>query len=234
VAGVLAEASEQLDPSSPDHARLRELAVRAGVVRAPYDVGSVLGAWARRVRGEESPGRNLGAEVLLTARAAAAVGLGHPDLVLERLGGEATRHDADALRALTAALREPAAPVELSPLGGISVAAVPSVTRPAGVVMAGALRALPLLELLQTFTLSGRTAEVRILGRAAPGGVQIRDGRVAGAWDGSRSGDDAFFSLCSSDDGTFEVTFTDVGRTDVTSGTDFLFVEAARRRDTGA
>lgn len=234
LAGVLAEASELLDPASPDHARLRELAMRAGIARAPYDVAGLLAAWARRVRGEESPGRNLGAEVLLTARAAAAAGLDKPDLVLERLGGEATRHDADALRALTLALREP-----FADMGGVLVHAeaglpVPQISRGAGVVMAGALRALPLLELLQTFTLSGRTAEVRVLGRAAAGGVQVRDGRIVAAWDGALAGDPAFFSLCATDDGTFEVRFADGGRADVASGTDFLFVEAARRRDTRA
>lgn len=97
----------------------------------------------------------------------------------------------------------------------------------------GRLADLPLHELLQTLTLGGRTAQVRIQGPIESGGVQVRAGQIVAAHYGSRTGEDAFFAMVALDEGRFEARFVDDSKTNLTRSSDFLLLEALRRRDEG-
>ncbi|MFN7146852.1 MAG: DUF4388 domain-containing protein, partial [Myxococcota bacterium] len=95
----------------------------------------------------------------------------------------------------------------------------------------GRLSELSLVDLLQTLTLGGRTARVLVLGGAERGVVQVRDGRLVAATHGPRVGEVALHSLVATRDGRFEVRFEDDGTGNLTGASEFLLLEAVRRRD---
>jgi hypothetical protein len=185
-----------------------------------------MAATERRSSGEQTPGADMAPEVVFTARAAARARANAPT-VLEALGPEAARHDGAALRALAAVADAGGLPEPLE------VPIPPPYPPPPadGALVSGELRALPLLDLVQAFSLAGRTAEVRVSGRVGPAGLQLRGGRLVAAWDGRTEGEAAFLALASTDEGQFEVRFTDVARANIGASTEFLLFEGARRRD---
>ncbi len=104
----------------------------------------------------------------------------------------------------------------------------PSAPPPA---VTGRLSELSLVDLLQTLTLGGRTARVLVIGGAERGMVQVRDGRLVAATHGPRAGEAALHSLVATRDGRFEVRFEDDGVANLTGASEFLLLEAVRRRD---
>lgn len=97
--------------------------------------------------------------------------------------------------------------------------------------VSGRLADLSLAEVLQTLTLGGRTARVQVLGGADRGMVQVRDGRLVAAIHGARVGEPALHSLVAAREGRFEVHFEDDGVANLTGASEFLLLEAVRRRD---
>lgn len=95
----------------------------------------------------------------------------------------------------------------------------------------GRLSELSLVDLLQTLTLGGRTARVSVLGGAERGVVQVREGRLVAATHGPRLGEVALHSLVANRDGRFEVRFEDDGAANLNGASEFLLLEAVRRRD---
>ncbi len=95
----------------------------------------------------------------------------------------------------------------------------------------GRLAELPLPDLIQTLTLGGKTALVQISGAGDPGGVQVREGQIVAAQHGRRVGEEALFSLVCLEDGRFEVRFEDSGASNLHGPSEFLLLEALRRRD---
>jgi len=131
-----------------------------------------------------------------------------------RLEPVAPQGEASALPALLGALRKvlrrrPEAP--------------PAVT--------GRLSDLPLVDLLQTLMHGGRTARIVVVGTADLGAVQVRDGRIVAATHGTRAGEPALQSLVAGREGRFEVRFEDAGLTNLAGTSEFLLLEALRRRD---
>ena len=99
--------------------------------------------------------------------------------------------------------------------------------------ISGRLADLPLQELLQTLTLGGRTARVRIQGSIETGMVQVRTGHIVAAQYGSRTGEEAFYEMVALDEGRFEARFVDDGKNNLSRSSDYLLLEALRRRDEG-
>ncbi len=97
----------------------------------------------------------------------------------------------------------------------------------------GRLADLPLQELLQTLTLGGRTARVKIQGAIETGIVQVREGQIVAAHYGTRTGEDAFYAMVGLDEGRFEARFVDDGKNNLARSSDYLLLEALRRRDEG-
>lgn len=97
--------------------------------------------------------------------------------------------------------------------------------------ISGRLADLPLQELLQTLTLGGRTARVRIQGSIETGMVQVRTGQIVAAQYGSRTGEEAFYEMVALDEGRFEARFVDDGKNNLSRSSDYLLLEALRRRD---
>lgn len=97
----------------------------------------------------------------------------------------------------------------------------------------GRLADLPLHELLQTLTLGGRTARVRIQGAIETGMVQVRDGQIVAAHYGTRTAEDAFYAMVGLDEGRFEARFVDDGKNNLARSSEYLLLEALRRRDEG-
>lgn len=95
----------------------------------------------------------------------------------------------------------------------------------------GQLGDLSLPELLQTLTFGGRSAVVQINGAGETGSVHVRDGRLVAAVHGARVGEDAFMSLVGLSSGRFSVKFEDAGLNNLSAATDYLILEALRRRD---
>ncbi|MES2642540.1 MAG: DUF4388 domain-containing protein [Myxococcota bacterium] len=131
-----------------------------------------------------------------------------------RLEPVAPQGEASALPALLGALRKvlrrrPEAP--------------PAVT--------GRLSDLPLVDLLQTLMHGGRTARIVVVGTADLGAVQVRDGRIVAATHGTRAGEPALQSLVAGREGRFEVRFEDAGLTNLAGTSEFLLLDALRRRD---
>ncbi len=101
----------------------------------------------------------------------------------------------------------------------------------ASVGITGTLADLSLIDLLQTLTLGGKTAVVQVTGAAEPGGIQVRDGQIVAGQYGRRAGEEALFSIATLSDGRFEVRFEDSGATNIHGSSEFLLLEALRRRD---
>lgn len=95
----------------------------------------------------------------------------------------------------------------------------------------GRIADLSLVELVQTLTLGGRTARVSVVGGADRGTLQVREGKLVAAIHGSRVGEPALHSLVSVREGRFEVHFEDDGVVNLTGASEFLLLEALRRRD---
>lgn len=102
-------------------------------------------------------------------------------------------------------------------------------TESAGI--SGVLHDLGLIDLLQTLTLGGKTALVQILEAGEPGAVQVREGQIVAAQHGRRTGEEALYSLALLNDGRFDVRFEDSGTNNIHGQSEFLLLEALRRRD---
>lgn len=100
----------------------------------------------------------------------------------------------------------------------------------AGVV--GRLNELALVELLQTLSLGGRTAEVTLSGGPEPGVLHLDNGALVSARAGDLGGEEALYAMASQQEGRFAVRF-DVppGERDIFTPTEFLLLEAVRRVD---
>jgi DNA-binding response OmpR family regulator len=99
--------------------------------------------------------------------------------------------------------------------------------------ISGRLSELSLPDLLQTLSLGGKTALLQITGVPEPGGIQVRDGQIVAAQHGRRTGEEAFYSLMLLEDGRFDVRFEDTGANNLYGQSEFLLLEALRRRDEG-
>ncbi|MBM4390329.1 MAG: response regulator [Deltaproteobacteria bacterium] len=97
--------------------------------------------------------------------------------------------------------------------------------------ISGTLADLSLVDLLQTLTLGGKTAVVQVTGVGEPGGIQVRDGQIVAGQYGRRTGEEALFSMATLSEGRFEVRFEDSGATNIHGVSEFLLLEALRRRD---
>ncbi|MDP2315913.1 MAG: DUF4388 domain-containing protein [Pseudomonadota bacterium] len=131
-----------------------------------------------------------------------------------RMEASPTTGEASALPALLGALRKvlrrrPEAP--------------PAVT--------GRLSDLPLVDILQTLLHGGRTARIVVVGTADLGAVQVRDGHLVAATHGTRIGEAALQTLVSGREGRFEVRFEDGGVTNLAGTSEFLLLDALRKRD---
>lgn len=102
---------------------------------------------------------------------------------------------------------------------------------PPAAAVSGRLGELTLPDLLQVLTLGARTALVQIATRQLAGNVQVRGGELVAAAFGGLEGEDALDALVSVDAGRFEVAFRDEGRTNLRGSSEFLLLEALRRRD---
>ncbi len=97
--------------------------------------------------------------------------------------------------------------------------------------ISGVLHDLGLIDLLQTLTLGGKTALVQITDAGEPGAVQVREGQMVAAQHGRRTGEEALYSLALLDQGRFDVRFDDSGANNIHGQSEFLLLEALRRRD---
>jgi hypothetical protein len=98
--------------------------------------------------------------------------------------------------------------------------------------ISGRIANLPIVDLLQTLTMGARTAWVRVTTSTEDGIIQIRAGKLVSAELGSQwQGEEALYALVDLDDGRFEVHFSDLGRTNLHGASEFLLLEAVRRRD---
>lgn len=88
-----------------------------------------------------------------------------------------------------------------------------------------------MLDLLQTLTLGGKTAVIQVPGPGEAGSIQVRRGQLVGAWHGARAGEPALNSLAALREGRFEVRFHDLGRSNLSGTSEYLLLEALRRRD---
>lgn len=225
--------------------RAREL---LGSRTPPYDVEGVIAALLPRLTGEAGPGSHPGAELLFTARIAVLADLPDNDPVAA-LGSDAARHDSAALAALAAVARKqdlrqrvrsaaPAtAPSEEQPIDQIEEPSsiLGSLRRVLGrsnaPAVSGRLSDLSLSDLIQTLTISGKTAKILILGGAERGTLQVREGRLVAAVHGPRAGESALYTLVSTREARFEVRFEDDGTTNLTGSSESLLIDAVRRRD---
>ncbi len=97
--------------------------------------------------------------------------------------------------------------------------------------ISGQLAELSLVDLLQTLMLSARTAVVRVAAGAESGEVHVREGRLVAAEIGPWLGEEALHALVDLPEGRFEVRFRDGGLTNLKGSSEFLLLEAIRRRD---
>ena len=97
--------------------------------------------------------------------------------------------------------------------------------------ISGRLSDLSLVDVLQTLLLASKTAVVRVTGGPEPGAVHVREGRLVAATLGPWEGEDALYALVDVEDGRFDVRFEDTGVVNLRGSSDFLLLEAVRRRD---
>lgn len=95
----------------------------------------------------------------------------------------------------------------------------------------GRLQDLPLVDLLQTLMMGGRTAWVRVLTPEMEGWIQLRAGQMVAAEVGNITAEEAVYRLVDTDEGRFEVHFEDHGQSNLHVSSQFLLLEAMRRRD---
>lgn len=95
----------------------------------------------------------------------------------------------------------------------------------------GRLSELSLLDLLRTLTLGGKTAIIRINGGPELGEVHIRDGKLVAAYLGPWDGEDALYALVDVSEGRFEVRFESSPDINLRGSTQYLLLEAMRRRE---
>lgn len=228
-------ASQSIVLAGPDDALVAAVADR--LARAGFEVSIA-------VDGEDA--LNL-SKALRPAAVLAGLRMGRRDggsLIVEMRRGTATR---GIPVLLTAEAADPADITRALELGAEDVIELPTnvdvivarVRRAIGrrasddEAIGGRLADLPLHELLQTLTLGGRTARVRVTGSIESGMVQVRDGQIVGATYGTRVAEDAFYAMVALEEGRFEARFVDDGKTNLARSSDFLLLEALRRRDEG-
>lgn len=228
-------ASQSIVLAGPDDALVAAVADR--LARAGFEVSIA-------VDGEDA--LNL-SKALRPAAVLAGLRMGRRDggsLIVELRRGTATR---GIPVLLTAEAADPAEVTRALELGAEDVIELPTnvdvivarVRRAIGrrasddEAIGGRLADLPLHELLQTLTLGGRTARVRVTGSIESGMVQVRDGQIVGANYGTRVAEDAFYAMVALEEGRFEARFVDDGKTNLARSSDFLLLEALRRRDEG-
>lgn len=102
---------------------------------------------------------------------------------------------------------------------------------PTAAAVQGRLGEITLPDLLQVLTLGGRTAVVCVSTRQRTGWVQVRGGQLAAAALGVLEGEEALDALVGVEAGRFEIAFRDDGRTNLRGATEYLLLEALRRRD---
>lgn len=101
----------------------------------------------------------------------------------------------------------------------------------AAAAISGQLADLALPELIQTLSLGGRSALVLVSGAGETGRIQVREGKLVAASQGGLTGEDAFFRLAALGAGRFDVRFVDEGEHNLSGQTEYLILEALRRRD---
>lgn len=103
---------------------------------------------------------------------------------------------------------------------------------PENVGLRGQLRELPLPDLIQTLTLGGRTAAVRIRVDGGHGELYIVRGQLGHAWFGDLVGEEAFRRLVALDEGRFEVEFEVYPPSrNLHGSSEWMLLEALRMRD---
>ena len=98
----------------------------------------------------------------------------------------------------------------------------------------GQLQDLPLVELVQTLTLGGKTAHITVTSGGDEALLALESGRLVYARLGAQSGAAAFFAAAAWRAGRFEVRMNAAAPgQNVTEGGDYLMLEALRRMDEG-
>ncbi len=203
-------------PDAPTGGRYEQLGRWLAGMEPPWDLGAACVVLGRRMSGQEGPTRDMVIELVYTAATAVAAGVTERADPIATLGSDAARHDGAVLNALSEVLgRVGAAPPPQLPLGATT----------------GRLTDISLAELLQMLTLGGKTALVRVRGRTHEGLVQVRMGRIAAARAEGLTGDEALYALVAEDDGVYDLWFVDLLPNNLAGGSDFLLLEAVRRRD---
>ncbi|MCB9745260.1 MAG: response regulator [Alphaproteobacteria bacterium] len=100
--------------------------------------------------------------------------------------------------------------------------------------VSGRLSELALADLVQTLSLGGRTAEIRITAGTELGSVGMAAGELRTAGFGSQIGNEALWALMALPEGRFAVQFgVEPGTPNLRGQTDFLLLEGLRRLDEG-
>jgi DNA-binding response OmpR family regulator len=96
----------------------------------------------------------------------------------------------------------------------------------------GTISGLPLVDLIQILMMGGRTAWIRVATSNEEGSLQLRSGQLTAATIGTDwTGEEALYALVDLDEGHFEVFFEDRGQSNLNGSSEFLLLEAVRRRD---
>lgn len=203
-------------PDGPGGGRFVRLGRWFASMDPPWDLSDACTVLGRRVTGQEGPTGDPVIELVYTAHTAVQAGVSERADPLTTFGSDAARHDGAVLGALAEAL------------GQVGATAPPSL---ATGCTSGRLTDISLAELLQMLTLGGKTALVRVRGARTEGVVQVRKGRIAAARGEGVDGDEALFALVAEEDGVYDLWFTDLLPNNLAGGSDFLLLEALRRRD---
>lgn len=104
----------------------------------------------------------------------------------------------------------------------------------AAAAITGRLSELSLADLIQTLSLGGRTAEIRVSGGGDPGVIHMVAGQLVSARYGAQEGNEALWGLMALPDGRFAVQFgVEPVEKNLKGQTDFLLLEGLRRLDEG-
>jgi hypothetical protein len=96
----------------------------------------------------------------------------------------------------------------------------------------GSLKELPLPDIIQLVSVSGKTGKFSLTSEAGSGEIHLQDGRIVHAFSGKLEGEEAVYEMAVWRDGDFVFVPTEnAGVTTITKSNTNLLMEAARRLD---
>jgi len=110
----------------------------------------------------------------------------------------------------------------------------PPSLEPSGII--GSLRQMPLVDLLQSLEMNGKTCRVDVPSSELQegGALYLRSGQLIAAFMGDQSGEAAFYTLVQVEHGTFRVHFDrEAPEQNIHRSTTYLLLESMRMRDEG-